>query len=328
MGTKVEQVATMQLITAVEGDEWDEAERLLHAGGCDVNARTLDFGYSLLQSAAQHGALEVCRLLLAQRADVNAVDGSGKTPLISCIIGGDHAGIVSMLLDARADASSEECNGSSAIDWAKHVQRNQVIGVLEEKGVIQRTSSALPVVQPSSTVSTSELQELPATTTLVATEPTATKPTGVPTGAENAAQLIDAVENEFWDDAAALLRAGGCNVNAVNARTRDFGCSLLQYAAEHDASDVCKLLLAQRADVHAVDWSRVPPHITSVFSGDKRLASMLTGDSTALKRAKRLRKDEVAFSDVGSSQQADNKGDGKQVAAHNTHMIAAGEKGA
>jgi len=189
--------------------------------------------------------------------------------------------------------------------------------VLEKKGVIQRTSSALPVVEPSPTLSTSEVQEPSGTT--VPTEPT---------GAENAAQLVEAVENEFWDDAAALLRAGGCDVNAVNARTRDFGCSLLQYAAEHEASDVCKLLLAQRADVHAVDWSRVPPHITCVFSGDKRRASMLTDDSTELKRAKRLRKDEVAFSDVGSSQQADNQGDRKHVVADNTHMIAAVENGA
>jgi len=322
MGAEVEQAATMQLISAVEDDDWDEAEKLLHAGVCDVNARTLDFGHSLLQSAAQHGALEVCRLLLAQRADVNAIDGSGKTPLISCIIGGDHGGVVAMLLDARADASSEEYNGSSAIDCAKHVQRNQVMCVLEKKGVIQRTSSALPVVEPSPTLSTSEVQDPPGTT--VPAEPTATKPTG----AENAAQLIEAVENEFWDDAAALLRDGGCDVNAVNARTRDFGCSLLQYAAEHEASDVCQLLLAQRADVHAVDWSRVPSHITSVFSGDKRLASMLTGDSTVLKRVKRLRKDEVAFSDVRSAQQSDDKRDGKHVVADNTHMIAAVENGA
>jgi len=250
-----------------------------------------------LQEAAQHGALEVCRLLLGRRADVNAV-GQSKTkmtPLLSCVMGGDHGEIVSMLLDSRADPSIQASNGFKALKVAQRLQRKQAIELLEKAG---STHSTLPMVEPSS-ASTSEAQAMPAATNQKVTEPAGTKPVT----SESPTQLIEAVEDEDWNKAAELLRAGGCN---VNARTRDFGHSVLQEAAQKGALDVCHLLLDQRADVNAKDGSMTTPLMSCVIGGDhSKVVSMLLDaradasmeaydGSTAFKWAERLRRHEIA----------------------------------
>jgi len=268
-----------KLIEAVENEDWDEAATTLRSGGCDVNARTRDFGYSLLQAAARNGALEVCQLLIAERADVNAVDGNRTTPLMSCAIGGDHPKVALMLLDANADASIEDYDGSTALKWAKRLDRHEVVGMLKKRGSVHRQSARLSSVQSAGVKEEKE-------TAVV----------------DNTPQLIQMVENDGWDEAFALLQAGGCN---VNARTLDFGHSLLQEAAHHGAVGVCQLLVAQQADVNAVDGSNTTPLISCVIGGDygeiismlldaKADASMQGQDgSTAKSWANRLRRKKI-----------------------------------
>jgi len=273
---------TPYLIEAVESHEWDEAANVLQIEGCNVNARTLDFGHSLLQEAAQHGALEVCQLLLGQRAEVNAVDGTKTTPLMSCVIGGDTGDIVSLLLEARADASIASYNGFTVFQVASRLRRTKAIELLGKAGITDSTQSC---------------------TTVQETKNEATKPAGTePVTAENTGMLIQAVEESDWDEVAKLLQAGGCD---VNARTRDFGHPLLQEAASHDATHVCELLLGQRADVNETDESKTTPLMSCIISGDHpKLVKMLLhakadtsmeayDGSTALKWAKRLHRHEV-----------------------------------
>lgn len=291
MDAQENNTATVQLIAAVEIDDWDEAKKILHAGGCDVDARTRDFGHSLLQVAAGHGASDVCQLLLEQRADVNAIDGRRLTPLMSCAMGGDYGKVASMLLDARADASMEAYDDFTVFMWAERLNRNQVIEVLKRAGMTDLESSVVKrpsVFHHSSTSGVSNV--LPEAATRVGKK------------ADGAWTLIEAVEYEDWEKTEELLRAGEYD---VNARTRDFGYSLLQTAAKYGASDVCKLLLAQRADINAIDGSRTTPLMSCVAGGDHaETVSMLLDaradasmeaydDSTALKLAERLSRKQV-----------------------------------
>jgi len=142
----------MQLILAVENEDWHEAEQLLQAQDCDVNARTRDFGHALLQAAAGHGALKICQLLVAQGADVNAVDGSRTTPLMSCVIGGDHGEIICMLLDARANLSIETYDGCTALGLAERYCRTEAICVLGAADKCN-TSRTIATHQPNNSVS-------------------------------------------------------------------------------------------------------------------------------------------------------------------------------
>jgi len=136
----IDSAATAQLVAAVESEEWDAAVQLLRAGGCDVHARTSDWGYSLLRAAAEEGALEVCRQLLAQRADVNARDGNGMTALMGCVVGGDNGELVSLLLEARADPAVETDDSFTALRWATRLHRDQAIALLRSAGMIGETS--------------------------------------------------------------------------------------------------------------------------------------------------------------------------------------------
>jgi len=259
------QAATMQLVEAIENDDWDESVQLLKAGDCDVNAKTRDFGHSLLQAAAQHGALEVCQLLLAQRSDVNAEDGSKTTPLMSCIIGGENGHLVSILLKAKANASHQAYDGSTAMSWAKRLHRKQVMHVLKKAGFKKRDSRdsvASISSMVSSELSDAKEDEPPAETALPPQ----------PGLVDQTPHLIEAVESHEWDEAANVLQIEGCN---VNARTLDWGHSLLQEAAQHGALEVCQLLLGQRAEVNAVDGTKTTPLMSCVIGGD-------TGDIVSL----------------------------------------------
>ncbi|CAE7400699.1 CTTNBP2 [Symbiodinium sp. CCMP2592] len=124
------------LVKAVEAENWAEAEQLLNERPeeCDVNARTADWNYSLLRASAEEGAESVCRLLLAKQADVNARDQNNMTPLMGCVVGGDFSGIVSLLLEARADAAAVTDDGFTALKWATRPGPEEAKALLEGQG--------------------------------------------------------------------------------------------------------------------------------------------------------------------------------------------------
>eukprot|EP00439_Symbiodinium_sp_Y106_P022382 s1758_g2.t1 len=131
------------LVKAVEAENWAEAEQLLNERPeeCDVNARTADWNYSLLRASAEEGAESVCRLLLAKQADVNARDQNNMTPLMGCVVGGDFSGIVSLLLEARADAAAVTDDGFTALKWATRLNRDASIALLRDAGMTGEVSA-------------------------------------------------------------------------------------------------------------------------------------------------------------------------------------------
>eukprot|EP00747_Dinoflagellata_sp_TGD_P190841 gnl/TRDRNA2_/TRDRNA2_53326_c0_seq1.p1 gnl/TRDRNA2_/TRDRNA2_53326_c0~~gnl/TRDRNA2_/TRDRNA2_53326_c0_seq1.p1 ORF type:complete len:137 (+),score=25.30 gnl/TRDRNA2_/TRDRNA2_53326_c0_seq1:102-512(+) len=65
-------------------------------------------GETALIIAAREGHIEVCRLLLEQRADVEATDRSKKTPLYYAAKG-KHETTCQLLLDYGADVEATDC---------------------------------------------------------------------------------------------------------------------------------------------------------------------------------------------------------------------------
>ncbi|CAE7646152.1 Fank1 [Symbiodinium sp. CCMP2456] len=75
-----------------------------------------------------------CEIRIRSKADVNARDQNNMTPLMGCVVGGDFSGIVSLLLEARADAAAVTDDGFTALKWATRPGPQAAKAVLEEQG--------------------------------------------------------------------------------------------------------------------------------------------------------------------------------------------------
>lgn len=87
-------------------------ENLLHKGTpVDIHD---NLGYTALHYAARHNRDEVCKLLLAWGASVNALTRGGQTPLHRAA-GSGHGHIVDILLKAQADTTIKDSDGKTAL---------------------------------------------------------------------------------------------------------------------------------------------------------------------------------------------------------------------
>ena len=120
------------------------AARLLIGAGADVNARSYfvpaangrgfegrtplanapdrpeEFASGVLTPlmfAAREGDLESARLLIAARADVNAISGDGKNALGLAIFNGNYD-VASLLVESRADVNHPDVQGFTPLFWA------------------------------------------------------------------------------------------------------------------------------------------------------------------------------------------------------------------
>src|SRR5689334_7761381 len=91
-----------------------EVERLL-AAGVDVNAHT-DYNVTALFYAAEKGHLDVVRVLIARKADLNAADTFYKSTPLRMAAGNKHAAVVRELLEQGA--SGGETVLPSLATWA------------------------------------------------------------------------------------------------------------------------------------------------------------------------------------------------------------------
>lgn len=96
-------------------------QRLI-ARDADVNKP----GWAPLHYAATGGHLEVLRLLLDNDAYIDAASPNGSTPLMMAAMYGTSEA-VKLLLDAGADPTLKNALGLSAIDFARQVQRDDVV---------------------------------------------------------------------------------------------------------------------------------------------------------------------------------------------------------
>ncbi len=88
---------------------------------------------SALQRAAEHGRLEVARVLIASGADLNAVIPGTGTALISAISRGNEA-MVELLLEHHADPNELDQNGYSPLAAAIGLRNESLISKLLARG--------------------------------------------------------------------------------------------------------------------------------------------------------------------------------------------------
>ncbi|WP_445168964.1 ankyrin repeat domain-containing protein [Mycolicibacterium sp. Dal123E01] len=109
--------------------------RRLLAGGADPNAMD-DEGFTPLHFAAQFDCVEVIRLLLDAGATVDVASRNGTTPVHKALRNttGESEAILEILMEAGGDPTIEMWNGSSALKFAKRMQRADALEIFAKHG--------------------------------------------------------------------------------------------------------------------------------------------------------------------------------------------------
>jgi len=105
------------LLAAAQSGDATECEAIAEARG-DYNVLatvTNDIGSNLLHIAAKAGHLALCKLLVANGADVNAATAEGGSVALGLAAQGDHATVVRYLLEQRADPDALDDRRVSAL---------------------------------------------------------------------------------------------------------------------------------------------------------------------------------------------------------------------
>ncbi|CAM3700688.1 ankyrin repeat domain-containing protein [Bordetella tumulicola] len=141
---------TALMYLAVAG-ETDRARSLIKRG-----AQVNRLGWTPLHYAASKAQMDVAKLLLANKAMVNAPSPEGTTPIMMAGFSGRKY-MVDLLLDAGADITTRNLKGQNASDWAYVAKRGelgaelaQIIAKAEQQRDIQRGKSGSAKAAPAS----------------------------------------------------------------------------------------------------------------------------------------------------------------------------------
>jgi ankyrin repeat protein len=109
-------------------------ERLIQVGA-DVNRKD-EFGYTALHHAAGNQKIENIKLLLIKHADINAKSNDGSTPLIGLVSSFmAEPSTVQALLEGRPDLNTINAQGQTAlITAARNVSKPEIITLLLNAG--------------------------------------------------------------------------------------------------------------------------------------------------------------------------------------------------
>lgn len=128
------QAPSKELATAILKNNAPAAETLL-TGGANPNAVievVPGFPTTYLITAASNGSLDLVKLLLKYKAQVNQPDGFKGTALMAAATKGDKA-IVELLLASGADAKAKDNDGKDALALAKEGGRQDIAALLAQK---------------------------------------------------------------------------------------------------------------------------------------------------------------------------------------------------
>lgn len=95
--------------------------------GAEVNR----LGWTPLHYAASKGHADTVKLLLANKAIVNAPSPDGTSPLMMAAYAGSEE-VVRILLNAGADVTARNLRGEDAADWARRKHENRLAAQLDE----------------------------------------------------------------------------------------------------------------------------------------------------------------------------------------------------
>jgi len=120
----------LHIAAAVVGCE--KVAEVLLANKADINARN-DVGNTPLHIAEISANKEMAALLISKGADVNARNTGGDTPLhIAAAVG--HADMVESLLAKGANANAKNTAGETPLRWAEKTGRKDMAEVLRKRG--------------------------------------------------------------------------------------------------------------------------------------------------------------------------------------------------
>lgn len=128
------QAPSKELATAILKNNATAAETLL-AAGANPNAAievVPGFPTTYLITAAANGRLDLVKLLLKHKAQVNQPDGFKGTALMAAATKGDKA-IVELLLASGADVQAKDDDGKDALALAKEGGRQEIVALLAQK---------------------------------------------------------------------------------------------------------------------------------------------------------------------------------------------------
>ncbi|QKG56402.1 ankyrin repeat domain-containing protein [Hymenobacter sp. BRD128] len=123
-----------ELAKAVLKNNLPAAETLLTAG-TDPNAVVEvvpGFPTTYLVTAASNGSIDLVKLLLKYKAQVNQPDGFKGTALMAAAGKGNKA-MVELLLASGADARAKDADGKDALALAKEGGNQEVVALLAQK---------------------------------------------------------------------------------------------------------------------------------------------------------------------------------------------------
>jgi ankyrin repeat protein len=118
--------------------------RLALDRGTDVNAGFTDLAFTALHNASAEGHIDIVRLLLSQKAQVDKPDDNGATALIYAAYTG-RTEIILLLLKAGADSNWAPKNGPTALAAAVVSGNLSSVAALIEHGAV--VGSEAPAVR-------------------------------------------------------------------------------------------------------------------------------------------------------------------------------------
>ncbi|MCK5644078.1 MAG: ankyrin repeat domain-containing protein, partial [Gammaproteobacteria bacterium] len=128
----INKAATIELKILSESMTREDIGKIQEAiqAGADVNVRN-KYGVTPLMMASQNGHVEVVKLLLAAKANVNAVDKTdGVTPLLIASVKG-HTEIVKLLIAAKADVNAvRKTDGVTPLFMASRDGHTEIVKLL------------------------------------------------------------------------------------------------------------------------------------------------------------------------------------------------------
>lgn len=179
-----QQGETALMLLAVLG-ETDRAKKLLDRG-----AQVNRLGWTPLHYAASRARLDMAELLISRKAIINAPSPDGTTPLMMAALSKNDA-MVSLLVEAGADATNRNLSNLNAADWARSADATRIATRLDElvarqsqqRGAAARTAQPTAGANRDSAAPGSRgASEVTGTSRSVEAAPPA------PVGAENAGQ--------------------------------------------------------------------------------------------------------------------------------------------